>query len=361
MTRGDGKEADGLHELGILMSVIKTVEDYAAEHQVGRIEKLVLQIGEISSVIPEYMRKVYPAAAEGTLLADARPGDRDPARERGVPGLRERFSRHGDRRRLPGLRQQEHAPDQRAGFFDQGDRMQRVKGKKKRRGLRAVRLRILRDLKKYRLAVPAFSGLCRRLATVFLGTICPLSALTGLPCPGCGSTRALLSGPDGPVGRRLFLQSLYVYLWLLLAAYAGWQTLCAAGKGRRGRFLRRRGSRRSCSWSTCTGWRRNFPAARPWTTGKENVLARLLPAYGGLDAQAVFIERADGWIRKGLSGTICFPAAPSAASSGVGVLSCPSAGSAAGQDEAGPRDGEGRSRRLPHARRRPGVMQRFIM
>ena len=72
MTRGDGKEAEVLHELGILMSVIKTVENYAAENQVGKIEKLVLQIGESSSVIPEYMRKVYPAAVEDTLLADAR-------------------------------------------------------------------------------------------------------------------------------------------------------------------------------------------------------------------------------------------------------------------------------------------------
>ena len=67
-----GKDAEGLHELGILMSVIKTVENYAAENQVGKIEKLVLLIGEISSVIPEYMRKVYPAAVEDTLLADAR-------------------------------------------------------------------------------------------------------------------------------------------------------------------------------------------------------------------------------------------------------------------------------------------------
>ena len=60
-----------MHELGILMEIIKTVERFAAENQVGKIEKLVLQTGEISPVIPEYMKKVYPAAAEGTLLAEA--------------------------------------------------------------------------------------------------------------------------------------------------------------------------------------------------------------------------------------------------------------------------------------------------
>lgn len=58
-----------MHELGILMEVIRTVERFAVENQVEEIEALVLQIGEISSVIPEYMEKVYPAAVEDTLLA----------------------------------------------------------------------------------------------------------------------------------------------------------------------------------------------------------------------------------------------------------------------------------------------------
>ena len=60
-----------MHELGILMGIIKTVENYAVENQVGKIEKLVLQIGEISTEIPEYMRNVYPAAQEETLQAEA--------------------------------------------------------------------------------------------------------------------------------------------------------------------------------------------------------------------------------------------------------------------------------------------------
>lgn len=47
------------------MEIVKTVEKFAVENKVGRIEKLVLQIGEISSVIPEYMKKVYPARGRG--------------------------------------------------------------------------------------------------------------------------------------------------------------------------------------------------------------------------------------------------------------------------------------------------------
>ena len=64
MAAGAGPGVEGvscLHELGLLMEIVKTVEKFTVENKVGRIEKLVLQIGEISSVIPEYMKKVYPA------------------------------------------------------------------------------------------------------------------------------------------------------------------------------------------------------------------------------------------------------------------------------------------------------------
>lgn len=57
-----------MHELGILTEVIKTVEKFAAENQIQKIQELVLQVGEISSVIPEYMEKIYPIAVEGTSL-----------------------------------------------------------------------------------------------------------------------------------------------------------------------------------------------------------------------------------------------------------------------------------------------------
>lgn len=46
-----------MHELGILMEIVKTVEKFAVENQVDKIETLVLQIGEISSAIPEYMKR----------------------------------------------------------------------------------------------------------------------------------------------------------------------------------------------------------------------------------------------------------------------------------------------------------------
>lgn len=40
------------------------------ENEIEKIHTLVLQIGELSSMIPDYIHKLYPAAVEGTLLEE---------------------------------------------------------------------------------------------------------------------------------------------------------------------------------------------------------------------------------------------------------------------------------------------------
>ena len=59
-----------MHELGVVIEIIKTVENFAEKNQVTKIQALVLQIGELSSMIPKYIEACYPAAVEGTLLQD---------------------------------------------------------------------------------------------------------------------------------------------------------------------------------------------------------------------------------------------------------------------------------------------------
>ena len=156
--------------------------------------------------------------------------------------------------------------------------MQRVK-EKRRAGLRAVRLRILRDLKKYRLAVPAFL-LYAVLTTVFLGTICPLSALTGFPCPGCGSTRALFLVLTGRWSAA-FYYSPCIFLWMLLAVYAGWQRY-VRGKRAAGALPAAAGIAALMLFVYLYRMAAEFPGSPPMDYREENVLARLLPAYGGL-------------------------------------------------------------------------------
>lgn len=61
-----------MHELGVVIEVIKTVENFAQKNGITKIDGLVLQIGELSSMIPRYIEACYPAAVEGTLLKDTK-------------------------------------------------------------------------------------------------------------------------------------------------------------------------------------------------------------------------------------------------------------------------------------------------
>ncbi len=57
-----------MHELGVVMEVVKTVQRFAKENGVTQIDTIVLQIGELSSMIPRYVHECYPAAVDGTEL-----------------------------------------------------------------------------------------------------------------------------------------------------------------------------------------------------------------------------------------------------------------------------------------------------
>lgn len=61
-----------MHELGIMINVVNNIEKIAAENGVTRVETMVLQVGELSPVVPHYLEAVYPAAVDGTLLQDTK-------------------------------------------------------------------------------------------------------------------------------------------------------------------------------------------------------------------------------------------------------------------------------------------------
>jgi len=60
-----------MHEIGIVRQIVRTVEDFAAQHDVKRIDAVVVDVGELSLVIPKYLKDIYPAVAEGTILEHA--------------------------------------------------------------------------------------------------------------------------------------------------------------------------------------------------------------------------------------------------------------------------------------------------
>ena len=60
-----------MHEIGIVRQIVRTVEDFAAAHDVKRVDAVVVDCGELSLVIPKYLKDIYPALIEGTILEHA--------------------------------------------------------------------------------------------------------------------------------------------------------------------------------------------------------------------------------------------------------------------------------------------------
>ena len=55
-----------MHELGIVYEVIKVVDGFVKEHQLQKVEKIVLEIGQLSQAIPRFIEECYPAAVSET-------------------------------------------------------------------------------------------------------------------------------------------------------------------------------------------------------------------------------------------------------------------------------------------------------
>ncbi|MCT4508583.1 MAG: hydrogenase maturation nickel metallochaperone HypA [Tepidibacter sp.] len=61
-----------MHEITILVGLIKMVEKAAIQNNIEEIDTVVIQIGEMSSIVPKYMVKYFPNAAEDTLLENSK-------------------------------------------------------------------------------------------------------------------------------------------------------------------------------------------------------------------------------------------------------------------------------------------------
>jgi hydrogenase nickel incorporation protein HypA/HybF len=60
-----------MHELGIMQHIVEEVLRAVEYNGLTEIEAIVLQVGELSSIVPKYLRASYPAATDGTLLENA--------------------------------------------------------------------------------------------------------------------------------------------------------------------------------------------------------------------------------------------------------------------------------------------------
>ena len=61
-----------MHEIGVVRSMVKTITDFAEQNDIKEVAEIVLDIGELSLVIPKYVEEIYPVVVEDTWLKDAK-------------------------------------------------------------------------------------------------------------------------------------------------------------------------------------------------------------------------------------------------------------------------------------------------
>lgn len=61
-----------MHELGIIIEIVKNIEDFVEKNHLTKVDSLVLQIGKTAPVVPHYIEACYPAAVDGTMLENTK-------------------------------------------------------------------------------------------------------------------------------------------------------------------------------------------------------------------------------------------------------------------------------------------------
>lgn len=57
-----------MHELGIVVQIVRIAQKTAEANNLSKVHKIILQVGELSGAIPEYVQKAFPAAIYNTPM-----------------------------------------------------------------------------------------------------------------------------------------------------------------------------------------------------------------------------------------------------------------------------------------------------
>lgn len=60
-----------MHELSLCIALMQQVERIAQEHEAGRVDRIVLQVGPLSGVEAPLLERAWPLASTGTLAEAA--------------------------------------------------------------------------------------------------------------------------------------------------------------------------------------------------------------------------------------------------------------------------------------------------
>ena len=57
-----------MHELGVVFHIIKTIEDVAQEENLTKVSKVVLEVGEVSTVLPDLLHSCWDWSCKRSAL-----------------------------------------------------------------------------------------------------------------------------------------------------------------------------------------------------------------------------------------------------------------------------------------------------
>ena len=61
-----------MHELALAQNIVEIVSEEAAQHGLGRVDRLALRIGELRAVVPELLETCLEIAGRGTVAEGAK-------------------------------------------------------------------------------------------------------------------------------------------------------------------------------------------------------------------------------------------------------------------------------------------------
>ena len=60
-----------MHELGLMQNIVDTVQDYARKNNVSKVVKVMLEVGQVSGVVPESLEFCFEVCTKQTVLEGA--------------------------------------------------------------------------------------------------------------------------------------------------------------------------------------------------------------------------------------------------------------------------------------------------
>ena len=61
-----------MHEMGVVLTIVSTAERAAKSNNAFKVSGIVLQIGELSGVLPHFVEVCWPAAIQNSMLEEAK-------------------------------------------------------------------------------------------------------------------------------------------------------------------------------------------------------------------------------------------------------------------------------------------------